>query len=1344
MEPHARTARMSQIAAAFFRPMLARAWKSRRAFWLLLLIGIQAASGASRQADNPPAAKLPDKQTGAAAPGLVEGKAVERTLSGGESHSYLITMVSGEYLHAVIDQRGIDVVVALYGPDGAKMTEVDGPDGAEGSEPLSWIAETTGVYHLEVRSLEKDAKAGKYEAKIDTLRQSVPEDVHRIRAERSDIEAWMLAAEGTAKSLEKAIARFTDSLTEWRAAGETGKVAQALLLVARINYSLGEKQKALDYFSQGLAILRQVGNRRSEATTLNNIGGIYDDLGEKRKALEYYSQALPIFQQVGDRSNEAAALNNIGSVYSALGEKQKALDNYNQALVIVRQMGDRGGQAAASSNIGLVYSSLGEKQKALEYYNQALTILRQVGDRHGQAATLNNIGSAYSDLGEKQQALEYYSQTLAILQQVGDRRSEATTLNNIGSVYSDLGEKQKALDYYNQALPIRRQMNDRDGEATTLNNIGSVYDALGEKQKALDHYNQTLLIVQQMGDRRREAGTLNNIGSVYTALGEKQKALGYYNQALPIFRKVGDRRGEATTLNNIGSVHDSLGEKQKALDHYNQALLIFQQVGDRRSQAAALNSLGSVYSDLGEKQKALDYFNQALPIRRQVGDRSGEAATLHNIGGIYDDLDEKQKALDHYNQVLPIRRQVGDRSGEAATLNNLGFVYSTLGEEEKALDNYNQALALVRQVGDRRGEAITLNNLGSIYWSLGEKQKALDYFSQTLPIRRQVGDRRGQATTLYNISAVYRDRGRLDEALTNIEKALTIVESLRTKVTVEPLRASYTASIHELYEYTVDLLMSLHQQHPLQGFAAAALQASERGRARSLLELLNESHADITQGVEPSLLARKREVGQLFNAKAELLTRLLSNKQTEAQAEAAKREVDVLAMQYQQVEAEIRDKSPRYAALTQPQPLSLTEIQKLLDPDTLLLEYSLGLERSYLWAITHDSYKSYELPKASEIEAAAKEFYQSLQSPGPVRKSRRARTRADRVYTATEAGEVEALAGKLSMMLLSPVASMLGNKRLVVVPDGALQYLPFSALTDPARTTKREPLMLRHEIVSLPSASTLAIQRRELDGRKPAHRGAVVIADPVFSTDDNRYKSAQAANAEQVDGVDAKQVKSENKEPLYRLALARAVRDAGLQTGRGDLPRLPGTRIEAKEIVGLAGASQSKLIIDFAANRAAATSHDLSQYRYVHFATHGLLDSKNPELSALVLSLVDQQGRGQDGYLRAHEIFNLNLPAEVVVLSACETGLGKEIRGEGLVGLTRGFMYAGAKRVVVSLWRVNDRSTAELMKSFYRGMLRQGKRSAEALRAAQIGMWNQKQWRSPYYWAPFVLQGEWR
>jgi CHAT domain-containing protein len=380
----------------------------------------------------------------------------------------------------------------------------------------------------------------------------------------------------------------------------------------------------------------------------------------------------------------------------------------------------------------------------------------------------------------------------------------------------------------------------------------------------------------------------------------------------------------------------------------------------------------------------------------------------------------------------------------------------------------------------------------------------------------------------------------------------------------------------------------------------------------------------------------------------------------------------------------------------------------LLDDDTLLLEYSLGEERSYLWAVTRDSLASYELPKLAEIEAAARRFYSLAR-------------RAD-----SESAQVEEAAASLSKILLAPVADRLGSRRLMIVADGVLHYIPFAALPSP---DTRRPLIARHELVSLPSASVLAEMRRDLTGRKAAAKAVAVFADPVFNTDDPRLKPESD-----------KSLRQSGRESSSR-DLERAMRDLGVGER---FTRLSFSRREAQAIAAIAPAGQVMKALDFEASRATATGADLSQYRVVHFATHGLLNSEHPELSGVVLSLVDRQGRPQNGFLRLHDVYNLKIPAELIVLSACETGLGKEIRGEGLVGLTRGFMYAGAARVVASLWRVDDAATSEVMKLFYRGMFNRGLRPAAALREAQVEIWKQDRWRSPYFWAAFTLQGEYR
>ncbi len=916
----------------------------------------------------------------------------------------------------------------------------------------------------------------------------------------------------------------------------------------------------------------------------------------------------------------------------------------------------------------------------------------------------------------RRQAIAKWEEALLLFKKTGNLKTEASTLVWIGFVYDSLGEKQKALTLYNQALPLYEQVGDKGGEASTLHNIASVYNSLGEKQKALTFYNQALPLSQQVGDKGGEARTLNNIGSVYSSLGEKQKALTFYNQALPVFQQVGDKEGEATTLNNIGLVYDSLGEKQKALTLYNQALPVFQQVGDKEGEATILNNIGLVYNSLGEKQKALTLYNQALPLSQQVGDKTGEARTLSNIGSVYSSLGEKQKALTFLNQALPLIQQVGEKGGEATILKGIGLVYNSLGEKQKALTFYNQALPLFQQVGDKGGEATTLNNIGSVYSSLGEKQKALTLYNQTLLLDQQVGDKGGEAGTFYNIASLKRSQGNLTESLTFIEKSLEIIEDLRTKVDSAELRTSYFATVQDRYQLYIDLLMQLHQQQPNQGYDAKAFHASERSRARTLLELLNEASINIRQGIDPQLTTAERQLQKQLNIIETQRIRLLSGEYTPEQKANIEQTRDQLIDEYDKLRDKIRTTSPNYAALTQPQPLTLKEVQQqVLDNDTLLLQYSLGEEASYLWAVTKESIHSYQLPPEAEIKNAAIELMVRITNP---------RERNDMT-------KVDSVADELTEILLKPVADKLNKKRLLIVGDRFLQEIPFSALSIPntdGESDAYQPLIVNHEIVHLPSATTIANIRNGTKSRKLAPKKVAIIADPVFSPEDSR-----------ITGKITTISTSENPSrglPLEAQQLDRSARDAGIEW-----ERLPATRTEAEAIMALVPESERTQVFDFQANREKATSQELSKYQIVHLATHGFANGRQPELSGVIMSLVDKNGNWQNGFLRLNDIFNLNLPAELVVLSACQTAKGKDIKGEGLVGLTRGFMYAGAKRVVGSLWRVDDNATAGLMSQFYQGMLEQGRSPVEALRATQLEMWQQGM--SPYYWGAFTLQGEW-
>ena len=855
------------------------------------------------------------------------------------------------------------------------------------------------------------------------------------------------------------------------------------------------------------------------------------------------------------------------------------------------------------------------------------------------------------------------------------------------------------------------------------------------KRSVISKYREALPFLRSAGKREREATVLNNIAVFHETLGELSEALAYYHQALDLRKETGDSRGAALSLNHIGSLHIALGEIQKGLDYYDQALALLRVDGSRRGEANTLANIGSVYFDLGERERALDFYNRALQLYRAIGGRPREVRLLTSIGSVYFSRGENEKALEFYERALALQQELNSRGGLDYTQRLIGILHARLGNKQKAFDYLNQALAFQRQIANRYTEAQTLTDIGELYYGLNEKQKALEYFNQALPLRRATGDRQGEALTLYWVARLERERGRMPAALAGIMSALSLVEGVRARIGSNDLRVSYFATVQRYYDLYIDLLGELHRQVPSGGYDASALRASEQARARGLIELLQETRTDIRRGVDPTLLEREKSLQRQLNARTEEQLQLLNGRHTPEQAQAFVEELAALSREHAEVQSHIRQTSPRYAALMQPETLSLKEIQKSLDNETLLLEFKLGEMRSFLWAVTPASIHLYELPPRAEVERVARRVTELVNARNERPKNESPEQRLERLDHAEK--EYVQMATELSRMLFSQVAPRLHSKRLFIVSDGALHYVPFAALpaprtvqsavkrlpsdrpslgptTDSAlQTPDPLPLVADHEIISLPSASVLAVLRKEPIAGPSRRKTVAVLADPVFDRDDTRVNQ-------------------------------HAVKPTAATTAGISLPRLPFSRREAEAILAAAPAGEGMAALNFRASLATVKSPELAQYRILHFATHGFLDTQRPELSAIVLSLVDEQGQPQEGFMRLREIYNLNLPADLVMLSACQTGLGKEIRGEGLVGLTRGFMYAGASRVGTSLWKVDDAATAELMSHFYQAVLKEGKTPAAALRIAQMKMWQHRRWRSPYYWAAFMLQGDWK
>jgi CHAT domain-containing protein/Tfp pilus assembly protein PilF len=956
-------------------------------------------------------------------------------------------------------------------------------------------------------------------------------------------------------------------------------------------------------------------------------------------------------------------------------------------------------------------------------WSKAENRVRQLGMDPNETENLSKarylllLGFVASHRNDLDRAEEYLQHSLAIQTQLAPSGSVGAVsalryLFIVSWLRSDLT---RAEDW---AIRARTMQEELGPNSFDLGNIFTYFNVLAWQRGDLDNAQQYLrlawkIVERFQGDPLREStvsGALVGFGVLERERGNFAAAEGYYKRALVIEQRH-DPNGPhfANVLVNLGDLASCRGDYALAETYLRRGLAILRKTSpESRYVAEALREIGSTLREQGASAGAENYFTRALALQDKLSPGGSIAGSeiLNELGITFQLRHEVAKAERYYRQSLAVRKRIAPGGlDETRSLQSLAEILQLKGEVGQAEESYRQALAIRERLAP-----------GSIL----------------------------HATTLAALAGIMVRKQQWDEAAKLYEQAINASESQSARLGGrEEVRSGFRARVESYYKDYADLLIAQKQQEH-------AFEVVERARARTLLETLAIAQVDVRKGADPALIEQERSLQQKLTDKSNYRIRLLEENHAGEQIKAVDKDIADLLLQIQDIEGQLRSSSPAYAALTQPQPLTAKQVQQqLLDDGTVLLEYSLGQERSHLFAVTSTTLNSYELPKRAEIENQARLVYSLLTARdhkfvGETLAQKEARLRA-------ALRQYEKAAAELSRILLSPVAQEIAGKRLLIVSDGALAYVPFATLPSPQGSgTHPEPLMVGHEIVNLPSASVLAVLRQQDAGRAPASKAVAVLADPVFVKDDPRISLSRERSGPPLSRATNTKNSSAGRPQgdSWSFAadlLVRSAGDVGLkQRGQLYLNRLPFTRREAEAIMAVTPKDQAMQALDFRASRATAMSAELGQYRIVHFATHGLLDSRHPELSGLVLSLVDHGGKAQNGFLELQDIYNLNLSADLVVLSACETGLGKEVEGEGLVGLTRGFMYAGASRVVASLWKVSDEATAKLMGEFYRGMEQEGMRPAAALRAAQILLWKQRQWSDPYYWAAFQIQGEWK
>jgi CHAT domain-containing protein len=954
----------------------------------------------------------------------------------------------------------------------------------------------------------------------------------------------------------------------------------------------------------------------------------------------------------------------------------------------------------------------GDAAGAMAQLVEARSLAHRAHDLRGEIDAENEAGILLfyePDVPRGYQALD---DALAAAQRIGYDAGEAKALAYLGVGDLFLGRpgasvpqrKNSILAESERALDLWKRLGDVAEEGEVASNLGFLNASAAfpsAPAEAARWYGRSLALRRRAGDVDGEANTLNGLGILRQSQNLYDGAETLLLQARELSRRLPDRRLEAQVVGNLASVYQALGELKRALAFYNDPLLTNEKVAPF-TWTNRLSNVAALYAELGKPDQALDAYRRVLASQFS-GEESLRLHARINMGQVLFQRGDTPAALEQLSRALRESRRLRSPGDEALTLECLGGLYLKERQARTALSYLQPARELRRAAPNRSDEAEVLVKIGSAYRLLGDMGQADRALGEALRLARAGKRQSTRVTCLQTRAAFDLVRGDPESARREAEEAIREIEAERGQVASDDLRISFFSQQRGPFDTEVGALMQLDDRRPGQGLGAAALAASESAHARGLLDLIAQGRIGLRRGASPALHDRQTRLARELAAAGDRRAAALAARPPDA---ARARRLDSELVAIHQREQELAAEISARSAFVDPKPLGAREIQRLLDDQTALLEYWLGDKLAYLFVVTRGGLAIHRLSRpAAEIEQRVAELRRTLESPSG---ARLASFRRD--------------AARLYRDLLPAGAD--AKRNLLIVPDGVLHLLPFEVLltaeVERATPLARLPYLLAtHTVAYVPSASVLRSLRQRPPRARPKGRPLGLLA---YAYSGRPPESAIAP-------------------PAGPSATGAPGGGGGAAPARGAAGLAPLARVgtEVQAIAALYMPGARALYLEERASRKNVVDNPLVETaRRIHFASHGLIDEEHPDLSSLVLA---PSGPGDDGKLRMADIFDLKLDADLVVLSACETGLGRQVTGEGLVGFTRAFFYAGARSLAVSLWLVADSSTPDLMRELY-SRLERGENKAEALRQAKLAMIAGRRFAHPFYWAPFVLVGD--
>ncbi|MEN3329603.1 MAG: hypothetical protein V7638_4410 [Acidobacteriota bacterium] len=961
-----------------------------------------------------------------------------------------------------------------------------------------------------------------------------------------------------------------------------------------------------------------------------------------------------------------------------------------------------------------------ESERTRDDRQRALTILLEAGrqaadqDPLKAARYFNRAGRLQLRLNSSSEAIATYQHALQLIKDHSDSNERIDLINGIAAVYLSLSKCDEAKTYLEDAVSSSERRGYIAGHAEALLTLSKCQD-FTDHALATKTARKSLELSESIGNRIGVARASSSLSEFQILQSNIMEAGESSQKALGIWRELNMPDEEAAALISLGFIEYRKGAWESCLSFLMQAQSMIDEKAEPYKMGQINGGIAEAFIESGMPEIGLTKSREALEYYRLADDPRGVTIMTWEIGKTHYLLGNYAEALKALEWAMSEATATKDPLVMAICHDFLGRTYAATGDQNRSLQHFQLAMDLYTQMGSPRETARTRALIGQLYEQQGKIEKARSSFQTALAEFSKLADRVNQSAALYALGRLDLKSNNLDLAENYLRQSIEVTENIRRVSTSGDLMAAFSATVHDRYESYIECLMRKSLRLDSKSLIVHAFETSELARARSLTELLRTTQTILVPGIDPQLAEREKSLRQSLKVKEDAKVALLEKNYTKEELQSLDLDLSKLEKEYQEVTQVIRARYPSYQQVAAPTAWDLRQIQEqvIVDDQTLLLEYSLGLNRSYVWAVTKDDVKSYELPPLKQVNEAAQKVYELLKTAGGSKNT----------------SELDQATRELSQLILSPVFAELNKSRLIVVADGSLHYIPFQILT----AAGDQPLVATTEIINSPSASILGQLRQEAFRKQTPTKVLAAFGDPVFASN-----YAQRKDSESKGDVAALQYPEEQR---WRQAVRDIDDEGSLNPAR--IQPLYFAKHELASLQNVAG-SETFLATGFDATIEKLKNTDLTKYAILHFATHGILNPKRPENSGLFLSTVTHDGRPQNGFVGLGDIYGLRAPVSLVVLSACQTGLGKDIRGEGLIGLTRGFMYAGASSVVSSLWKVDDEVTAELMKHFYANMLQRGMPPAAALRAAQNTIREQPQWRSPYYWAAFTFQGDYQ